>query len=67
MEIEIRKLWDWIAPQELILPVHLCCAYLHWGIVKIHPFADGNGRTARLIVFLILRMYGYDEFLCVKI
>ena len=27
----------------------LCASMIHVGFVKIHPFADGNGRSARLI------------------
>lgn len=29
-------------------------AYLHADLVDIHPFADGNGRTARLLMNLVL-------------
>ncbi len=29
-------------------------AYLHAGIVDIHPFADGNGRVARLLMNMVL-------------
>lgn len=25
------------------------CAYVHWTIAHIHPFADGNGRMARVV------------------
>lgn len=34
-------------------PIHLA-AYLLWRINWIHPFADGNGRTARVISYVIL-------------
>lgn len=39
-------------------------ARLHWGLVKIHPFYDGNGRTARLLVDLILLNNGKDIDFC---
>ena len=34
-------------------------AYAHHELVKIHPFIDGNGRTARLLMNLILMRNGY--------
>lgn len=34
-------------------PIHLA-AYVLWRINWIHPFADGNGRTARIISYLVL-------------
>ncbi|MBI2049191.1 MAG: Fic family protein [Parcubacteria group bacterium] len=33
-------------------------AWLHHKIVHIHPFVEGNGRTARLAANLILQRYG---------
>jgi Fic family protein len=34
-------------------------AKLHHGIARIHPFADGNGRTARLAMNFVLISAGY--------
>jgi len=35
-------------------------AYAHHQMVKIHPFVNGNGRTARLLSDLISLLSGYD-------
>lgn len=35
-----------------------CAVYAHLYIAWIHPFGDGNGRTARLVEFLILARCG---------
>ncbi|HAA89161.1 MAG TPA: Fic family protein [Peptococcaceae bacterium] len=34
-------------------------AWLHWRLVWIHPFVDGNGRTARLLMNFSLMKDGY--------
>ncbi|MDI6731074.1 MAG: Fic family protein [Candidatus Margulisbacteria bacterium] len=34
-------------------------AQAHFKLVDVHPFIDGNGRTARLLMNLILMKYGY--------
>jgi len=39
-------------------PVHFA-AIVHIGLVTIHPFIDGNGRTARLLMNLALLQAGY--------
>ena len=39
-------------------PIELA-ALAHYKFVAIHPFVDGNGRTARLFMNLILMIYGY--------
>jgi Fic family protein len=36
---------------------------VHFGLVHIHPFADGNGRTARLLMNLLLLRHGYPPAL----
>jgi len=33
----------------------------HYEMVRIHPFIDGNGRTARIIATLIFLMRGFDS------
>ncbi len=37
----------------------LLAAYAHRALVDIHPFTDGNGRTARLLMNLVLVNKGY--------
>lgn len=44
--------------QQALHPVELA-AYAHRHLVDIHPFQDGNGRTARLLMNLILINQGY--------
>ena len=39
------------------------CAWVHAEWVRIHPFANGNGRTARLWVNCIAGRYGLPPFL----
>ncbi len=51
----------WInkANQEY-LPCPLRAAIAHYQFATIHPYYDGNGRTARLLATLILHQGGYD-------
>jgi Fic family protein len=50
---------DWVASFEgAIHPVNLA-AQAHHRLVAIHPFVDGNGRTARLVMNLLLMRKGY--------
>lgn len=46
------------AKKDNLHPV-LLAAYAHRRLVDIHPFQDGNGRTARLLMNLILVNQGY--------
>lgn len=41
------------------VPVPIIAALAHYQIATIHPYYDGNGRTARLLTTLILHRCGY--------
>ena len=41
------------------LPVPLIAAIAHYQFATIHPYYDGNGRTARLLTNLVLHKSGY--------
>ncbi|MFM2142447.1 MAG: hypothetical protein RLZZ476_991 [Verrucomicrobiota bacterium] len=41
------------------LPVPVIAALAHYQFATIHPYYDGNGRTARLLTTLILHRCGY--------
>ena len=63
---EVSKLVDeflqWLNLEETweINPV-LLAGSAHYEIARIHPFIDGNGRTARLFATLILYLSGFDH------
>jgi len=42
-------------------------AIAHFKLVHIHPFVDGNGRTARLLTNLILMKYGFPPAVVLKV
>lgn len=58
--LQMRQLIDWLSGEQSLHPVALA-AELHYRFVSIHPFIDGNGRTARLLMNLILIMHKYPK------
>lgn len=42
-----------------VIPVPLVAGCAHYQYATIHPYYDGNGRTARLLTTLILHAHGY--------
>jgi Fic family protein len=57
----MADLVDWYNTEEQkgeISPVELA-ALFHYRYIRIHPFEDGNGRIARLMVNYILARHGY--------
>lgn len=60
VEAEIDKLLNWIKNNSEDVHPILVAAILHVHFVSIHPFPDGNGRTARLLTLLYLGIKNYD-------
>src|SRR3972149_1753046 len=50
---------DWLNDEKDISPILMAGVAQH-RFVDIHPFLDGNGRTARVLCTLILYQNGYD-------
>jgi Fic family protein len=55
----MQSLINWLNKEEDIHPV-LISGIAQFQLVHIHPFLDGNGRTARLLSTLCLYRKGYD-------
>lgn len=55
----MKDLVAWVNDNINKLPVPVVSGLLHYQFVTIHPYFDGNGRTARLIINYIMRKYGY--------
>lgn len=54
----MQEFIEWLQSMQDAHPVRLS-ADAHSKFVSIHPFIDGNGRTARLLMNLILTLYDY--------
>lgn len=57
----MNDLVDWYNEEEkrgIMTPVELA-ALFHYRYIRIHPFEDGNGRIARLMVNYILARHGW--------
>ena len=55
----MEDLIKWINNSNELLPI-IVSGIAHYEFVRIHPFMDGNGRTARALVNLILLTKGYN-------
>jgi Fic family protein len=63
----MKDLLEWINSEEAreLNPI-IETGIVHYEFVRIHPFVDGNGRTARVLAALILYLRGFDtkQFFC---
>lgn len=63
----LKKLCEWLNHESFLSPEQsmvfgmIRAAMAHIYIEWIHPFADGNGRTARLVEFFILLSHGFPS------
>lgn len=56
----MREFVAWLNhPQPPDLSPILYSGIVHYQLVGIHPFEDGNGRTTRILTTLLLLRYGY--------
>lgn len=62
--VEVRKLMDDVKVQieRKVAPLDEIAARFHHRLVSIHPFANGNGRHARLMADLLLAANGAEPF-----
>jgi len=64
--IEMEKLMKWLKQNRRKLHIIELAALFHHKLVYIHPFFDGNGRTARLAMNLFLMQAGYPLVIILK-
>lgn len=55
----IEEMVSWYYQNYSKLTIPELAAWIHFKFVHIHPFIDGNGRTARLLMNLVLISHGY--------
>ena len=57
----MKDLVQWYNEEEQrgVLSLAELCALFHYRYIRIHPFEDGNGRIARLLVNFILYRHDY--------
>jgi Fic family protein len=55
----VKAIQDWM--QAKTYPGPVLAALAHFGLISIHPFEDGNGRTARLLADMILQQTGWSN------
>ena len=61
VSVLIKDFLDWFNSTETIeIDSVLIAGIAHYEIVRIHPFIDGNGRTARIMAALVLFKRGFD-------
>ena len=56
---EMKRLIKWINREGVKLHAIELAALFHHKLVHIHPFFDGNGRTARLLMNVLLMQKGW--------
>ncbi len=66
VQTEMEKLIKWLKKEKNNLHIVELSALLHHKLVAIHPFWDGNGRTSRIIMNILLMNAGYPMAIILK-
>ena len=61
--IQMQELIDWYRDEEKGLHPITLATMLHYKFVRIHPFDDGNGRIARLLMNYVLLKNAYPPII----
>ncbi|MEM6845657.1 MAG: Fic family protein [Bacteroidota bacterium] len=57
---KMHDLVEWYREKKEKTNPILLAAEFHYRFIRIHPFDDGNGRTARILMNFILMQFGYS-------
>lgn len=63
----IQEFLAWYYAHEHTMSIPELAAYVHYKFVCIHLFIDGNGRTSRLLMNLVLMRNGYPPAVILNI
>ena len=71
LRLALAELDQWIEPGQDVTADNLAavitlCAWTHSEWIRIHPFANGNGRTGRIWVNSIAMRYGLPPFIHIR-
>ena len=56
---QMQELVEWIEQSSQTKPIIWVASIVHYNLVRIHAFDDGNGRGARILMNLILMKSGF--------
>ena len=70
VEPRMRSMFEWMHNKLGTEPPFIIAGVMHYGITDVHPFADGNGRVARLFQAAVLthaqalpgRMFSFERY-----
>jgi len=67
VHVKMKEYVDYIKTNPEKLNVVELAALIHYKLVEIHPFTDGNGRTTRLLTNIFLMRHGYPVTMVLKV
>ena len=66
LQTDLKLLFTWFEKHKGTLHPLALGSIFHHKLERIHPFADGNGRTGRMLLNLILLKHGYPPLIVPK-